>query len=41
MAWNYAIQGKTLDNDKARVCISFDKDSYFVVITVIRLEEDQ
>lgn len=36
--WNYAIRGKTLDDDQARVCIAFIEESQFIVITVIRLE---
>ena len=36
--WNYAIRGKTLDNDQARICIAFAEKKHFVVITVIRLE---
>ena len=36
--WNYAIHGKTLDDDQARVCIAFSEDGHFIVITVIRLE---
>lgn len=36
--WNYAIRGKTLDNDQARICIAFIENKHFVVITVIRLE---
>lgn len=36
--WNYAISGKTLDDEQARVCIAFIEESYFIVITVIRLE---
>lgn len=36
--WNYAIRGKTLDNDNARICIAFAEERNFVVITVIRLE---
>jgi hypothetical protein len=36
--WNYAIRGKTLDNDQARICIAFTEEKQFVVITVIRLE---
>lgn len=38
MDWNYAIKGKTLDNEFARVCIAFDKETNLIVITVIRLE---
>lgn len=36
--WNYAIRGKTLDHEQARVCIAFIETSRFIVITVIRLE---
>ncbi len=36
--WNYAIRGKTLDDEQARVCIAFIEESHFIVITVIRLE---
>lgn len=36
--WNYAIRGETLDKDPARICIAFEKEMHFVVITVIRLE---
>ena len=36
--WNYAIRGKTLDEEQARICIAFIEKSKFVVITVIRLE---
>jgi Domain of unknown function (DUF4258) len=36
--WNYAIRGKTLDDEQARVCIAFIEKSHFIVITVIRLE---
>lgn len=35
--WNYAIRGQTLDQDEARVCVSFIEESHCVVITVIRL----
>src|SRR5271156_1226396 len=35
--WNYAIRGKTLDDDEARVCIAFVEESHCIVITVIRL----
>lgn len=35
--WNYAIRGKTLDDEQARICIAFDENC-FIVITVIRLE---
>lgn len=36
--WNYAIRGKTLEDEQARVCIAFVEASQFVIITVIRLE---
>ncbi len=36
--WNYAIRGKTLDNDPTRICIAFIEEESFVVITIIRLE---
>lgn len=36
--WNYSIRGLTLDQEQARVCLSFIKQDHFVVITVIRLE---
>lgn len=36
--WTYAIRGKTLDDDQARVCIAFIQETHFIVITVIRLE---
>lgn len=36
--WNYAIKGKTLDSDFARVCIAFVQESSLIVITVIRLK---
>ncbi len=36
--WNYAIRGKTLDEEQARVCIAFIEEIHFIVITVIRLE---
>lgn len=36
--WNYAIRGKTLDDEQARVCIAFIEEIRFIVITVIRLE---
>lgn len=36
--WNYAIKGKTLDNEFARVCIAFVQEINMIVVTVIRLE---
>ena len=36
-AWNYAIRGKTIDNEDLRVIVSFDENG-MLIITVIRLE---
>jgi hypothetical protein len=36
--WNYAIKGKTLDSELARICIAFVQESSLIVVTVIRLE---
>lgn len=36
--WNYAIRGKTLDDEHARICIAFIEENHLMVITVIRLE---
>lgn len=36
--WNYAIRGKTLDDEQARVCVAFIEELHLIVITVIRLE---
>lgn len=36
-AWNYAIQGKTIDDRSLRVAVSFDEDDYLLVITAIDL----
>lgn len=36
--WNYAIHGKTLDNEQARICIAFIEDIHFIAVTVMRLE---
>jgi len=36
-AWNYAICGKTLQNDNVRVIFSFDKSTQLLIITVINL----
>ena len=35
--WNYAIRGITLQQDTARVIISFDKSLTLLIITVINL----
>lgn len=34
--WNYAIEGTTLQDEKARVIVSFDED-LMLIITVINL----
>lgn len=36
-AWNYAVVGRTLENQNLRVIVSFDDDG-LLIITVIRLE---
>lgn len=36
--WNYAIRGKTLDEEEGRVCIAFIEEERAIIITVIRLE---
>ncbi len=36
-AWNYAIRGKTLDDDNVRIVVSFD-DKNMLIITVINLD---
>jgi hypothetical protein len=35
--WNYAIQGKTLDDRKLRIIVSFDENN-MLIITAIDLE---
>ncbi len=37
--WVYAIRGLTLDDELARVCVSFVEDSRVFVVTVIKLEK--
>ena len=36
-AWNYAIRGKTIDNEELRVIVSFDENG-MLIITAIRLD---
>ena len=38
--WNYAIRGHSLDGERARLCIAFDRESLVIIITVIRLERN-
>ena len=38
-AWNYALQGKTLQGDTARVIVSFDEHG-LLIITVINLSQN-
>jgi hypothetical protein len=38
--WNYHITGKTIDNEKVRIVLSFDAD-LMLIITVINLDEEQ
>lgn len=35
-SWNYSIRGKTTENDKIRVIVSFDENG-LLIITVIKL----
>lgn len=35
-SWNYAIEGRTLQDEKIRVIISFDED-FMLIITVINI----
>ncbi|MFK5970979.1 MAG: hypothetical protein QM487_12800 [Candidatus Marithrix sp.] len=37
--WNYHITGKTIDNEKVRIVLSFDSD-LMLIITVINLDEE-
>ncbi len=37
MAWNYAISGNTLQDEKIRVIISFDDKKKLLIITVINI----
>lgn len=37
--WNYAIKGKTLNSELARVCVAFIEEIRVIVVTVIRLEK--
>jgi len=37
--WNYAIRGKTIDGEEARICVAFDEKESMVIVTVIRLEK--
>ena len=35
--WHYAIRGKTLDNRDLRVFVSFDKESFMIIITTFEI----
>ena len=35
--WNYALRGKSLNGDEARICVAFDERKSALVVTVIRL----
>ena len=39
-AWSYSIRGKTVDNKRLRIVVSFDKESGMLVITAIDLDLD-
>lgn len=36
-SWNYAIRGRTVDQDACRIVVSFEENG-LLIITVIRLE---
>lgn len=36
--WDYAIRGKTEEDDDVRVIVSFDEEQDLLIITVIRLD---
>jgi len=37
-SWNYAIRGKTLDNEDLRIIVSFDDERDLLIITALYLE---
>lgn len=37
MDWNYAIKGKALDSELARICVAFAQENNLIIVTVIRL----
>lgn len=37
--WNYAIRGKTINNEQCRIIVSFE-ESFLLIVTVIRLEKE-
>ena len=39
--WNYCIEGQDLDEDKIRIIVSFNKEQNLLVITVIRLNNQE
>lgn len=40
-AWNYAIEGSTVDRRKLRVIVSFDATTKLLIITVIDLSKKE
>ncbi len=34
-AWNYALEGYTVDNRRLRVAVAFDPDDEAIVVTVV------
>lgn len=38
-AWNYVVQGKTVDLKKLRIVVSFDQASGMLIITAIELKK--
>lgn len=39
--WNYCIEGRDLDKDRIRIIVSFNEESDLLVITVIRLDNQE
>ena len=39
-AWSYSIRGKTVDNRRLRIVVSFDKETGMLIITAINLDAD-
>ncbi len=39
-AWSYSIRGKTVDNRRLRIVVSFESDTGMFIITAIDLDAD-
>ena len=40
-AWSYSIRGKTVDNRRLRVVVSFDKGTGLLIVTAVDLDADE